>query len=80
LTQRPGGGQVGLLFADIDELKAINDTYGHGAGDAVIREVARRFCSAVRPGAASRDSPATSSPSCVPACRARTRSRASDTG
>lgn len=27
-------------FADIDGLKAVNDTYGHGAGDAMIRSVA----------------------------------------
>jgi|GEM_PF-1387835 len=29
-----------VCFADIDGLKAINDTYGHGAGDAMIRSVA----------------------------------------
>jgi diguanylate cyclase (GGDEF)-like protein len=36
LTQRP----VSLLMCDIDTFKAINDTYGHDRGDAVLRDVA----------------------------------------
>lgn len=31
---------LGILMADIDHFKAVNDTYGHPAGDAVIRHVA----------------------------------------
>lgn len=31
---------LGILMADIDHFKAVNDTYGHVAGDAVIRYVA----------------------------------------
>ena len=50
LAQRPDGRLVGVLFADLDELKAINDTHGHPAGDGVIRELSRRFREAVRPG------------------------------
>lgn len=37
---RSMGRALTVGFADIDGLKAINDTYGHGAGDAMIRSVA----------------------------------------
>jgi diguanylate cyclase (GGDEF)-like protein len=32
---------VGLVMLDIDDFKTVNDTYGHQAGDVVLREVAR---------------------------------------
>ncbi len=40
---RAGGRPLSLLFADVDNFKAINDTYGHDAGDNVLRELAHRF-------------------------------------
>lgn len=43
-------GAVGVLFCDVDGLKAINDTHGHRVGDAVLREVARRMRAVMRPG------------------------------
>jgi len=42
------GTSVGVLLADLDLFKNINDVYGHLAGDVVLREVAQRINSAVR--------------------------------
>ena len=40
---------LGVLMADLDYFKDINDTHGHATGDEVLRQVAREFTKTIRP-------------------------------
>ncbi len=41
---------ISLLFIDLDGFKPVNDTYGHGIGDKLLKEVAIRLQSCLREG------------------------------
>lgn len=50
LRQRRTDNTLALLFVDLDRFKAINDTYGHRAGDDVLVALGERLTAVLRPG------------------------------
>ena len=49
VLREAAGGPTAFCMVDLDHFKSVNDTYGHPAGDALLREVCARIRATVRP-------------------------------
>ena len=48
LRSQRTGASLGLLYLDLDGFKAVNDTYGHQAGDDLLKQVSDRIVDSLR--------------------------------
>jgi diguanylate cyclase (GGDEF)-like protein len=49
-TRRDSAAKPVVMFVDLDRFKVVNDSLGHGAGDELLVETAKRIESVLRPG------------------------------
>ena len=49
-ANRSAGRSLAVLLVDLDDFKAVNDTYGHDAGDALLAAVGQRLRTTIRDG------------------------------